>query len=468
MFNSKLVRGLIVIGVGAVIWFSPAPAGLKLEGWHLLAIFTAIILGFILKPIPIGGVALAGITFSALSGVLKPEAALAGFSNTTIWLIVSAFLFSTAFVKTGLGQRISYMIVKAIGNKTLKLGYAIIASDLVLAPAMPSNTARAGGVIFPIVRSLCEVFDSLPGPSARRIGSFLMKAEYQGDGITSTMFMTASSANVLFAALAASTFNIKISWGTWALAALLPGLIALLAVPYFIYKVYPPEIKETPQARELAEGELAKLGMIKTSEKILIGIFIAMLLLWTTHHINHIEPTIVAMTGVVIMLVTKVINWKDVLQEEGAWDTMIWMGSLIALANALNKLGVIPWFAKIVGVALGGIAWPTALTILCLFYFFSHYFFASMSAHVSALFPAFGAVGIATGAPSELVILVLAYCTHLSQSLTHYASGPSPIYFGAGYIEQGIWWKLGFYIALINLAIWAGIGIPWWKFLGLW
>lgn len=462
------MKGILVVAIGAVIWFWPVPAGLKAPAWHLLAIFVAVIAGFILKPMPIGAIAFAGVTFGALSHVLTPAQALGGFANSTIWLIVSAFLFSKAFVMTGLGRRISFLIVRAIGSKPLPLAYAVIISDLILAPATPSNTARAGGVLFPIVRSLCQVFDSHPGPTARRIGAFLMQAEYQGDGITSTMFMTASSANVLFAALAASTFKMPISWGTWALGALLPGLVALIIVPWFLFKIYPPEIKETLQAKQLAQEELDKLGTVKTTEKILIGIFIAMLALWATHHINHIEPTIVAMAGVIVMLGTKVISWKDVVQEENAWDTLIWMGALIALADALNKLGFIPWFAKIVGASVAGISWPVALAILCLAYFFIHYGFASMSAHVTALFPAIGAVGLATGAPPMMVILALAYSTHLSQSLTHYATGPAPIYFGAGYVDQGTWWKLGFVIAILNIIIWGGVGIPWWHVIGLW
>lgn len=467
MLDNKLFKGIAVIALGAIIWFSPVPAGLKPAAWHLFAIFAAVIIGFILKPVPIGAVAFAGVTFAALTGVLKPGEALSGYANTTIWLIVSAFLFSKAFVKTGLGRRIAYQIVKAIGHKTLNLAYAVILSDLILAPATPSNTARAGGILFPIVKSLCLVFDSNPGPTARKIGSFLMLAEYEGDGTTSTMFMTASSANVLFAALTLSTFGIQLSWGTWALGAALPGLISLLVIPYFVYKVYPPEIKETPQARELAVSELTKLGPLKQAEMILIGIFVVMLVMWSTHHINHIEPTIVAMAGVVVMIVTKVISWREATEEHDAWDTMIWMGSLVALADYLNKLGFIPWFAKIVGGSIKGVAWPEAIIILCLSYFFIHYFFASMSAHVTALLPAFGAVALATGAPPMLAILALAYSTHLSQSLTHYATGPSPIYFGAGYVDQGTWWKIGFGVAVINIIIWGGIGIPWWKFLGL-
>lgn len=466
--NSKLVRGLITLAVGAIIWFSPMPAGLKPAAWHLLAIFVATIVGFILTPMPIGSIALISIAFAALSGVLKPSEALSGFSNTTIWLIVSSFLLSQGFIKTGLGKRIAYGIVRAIGDNTLKLGYALILGDLVLAPGTPSNTARAGGVMYPIGRSLCSVYDSEPGFTARRIGAYLMKTQYQGDAITSTMFMTASSANTLLVALAAKTFNINMSWALYALAGIVPGIVSLLVVPWFIYKVYPPEITRTPEARALAEKELNALGPMQIAEKILITVFVAMILMWCTTQFHHIDPTVVALAGVGIMLITKVISWKDTITMHSAWDTMIWMGSLITLADYLNKLGLIPWFAKLMGQMVSGIAWPMALAILVLVYLYAHYFFASMSAHVTALFPAFASVALAVGAPPLLSVMLLGFATHLAMSLTHYASGPSPIFFGAGYVEQGTWWRLGFTISLINIAIWGIIGTAWWRLLGLW
>lgn len=178
--DKRLLHGIAVLAVGAAIWFFPVPDGLKPAAWHLLAIFIATILGFILQPLPIGSIAFMSVTFTALVGVLKPAEALSGFSNGTIWLIVSAFLFAKGFIKTGLGRRIAYVLIRKMGDSTLKLGYTIVLSDLIISPATPSNTARAGGIIFPIVRSLATAFDSEPGPSSRRVGAFLMQTAYQG------------------------------------------------------------------------------------------------------------------------------------------------------------------------------------------------------------------------------------------------------------------------------------------------
>lgn len=465
---NNMVRSLVVLAIGAAIWFAPVPAGLKPEAWKLMAIFVSTILGFILQPLPIGSLAFISVTFTALSGVLKPAEALSGFSNGTIWLIVSAFLFAKGFIKTGLGRRIAYVLIRVLGDSTLKLGYTIVLSDLIISPATPSNTARAGGILFPIVKSLSTAFGSEPGSTARRVGAYLMQTAYQGNTITSAMFMTAMAGNPLIASLAANTLKINISWGLWATAALVPGLLSIIVVPYLLYKFYPPEVKKTPEAKALAAKELELMGAMSRGEKIVAAVFVGALVLWSTSQYTKLDATVVAMLAVTVMMITKVLEWKDVLTETGAWDTLIWMGALIGLADYLSKLGFIPWFAKLVSASMVGVPWMQAFVILLVIYMYAHYGFASLVAHITAMYAAFAAVAVAAGAPAFLVALALAYMSNLCMSLTHYAAGPAPIYFGAGYVDQGTWWKIGFLVSVVNMIIWVGIGSFWWKLLGLW
>lgn len=466
--QSKLQRGFLVVLAGLIIWFLPVPAGVKTEAWHLLAIFVATILGFILQPMPIGAIALISVGITGFLKVVKPADVLSGFGNTTIWLIVSAFLFAKGFIKTGLGKRIAYKIMAAIGDSSLKLGYAMVLSDLVVAPATPSNTARAGGILFPIVRSLSSAFDSEPGPTARKIGSYLMKTTFQGNCITSAMFITSVAPNSLAVALASQTAGVTISWGTWALACILPGLVALVVAPYLIYKIYPPELKYTPEAKVLAKNELIKMGPMSKGEKIVTFVFILALALWATASLTKIDATMVALVCVGIMLIGQAIDWNDVIGEKGAWDTLIWMGALMSLAGALNKLGLIAWFAKMIAGGIAGVPWMTALGILLVTYMYSHYAFASLSAHVTAMYAAFLAVAVAAGAPPFLAAMGFGVLAGLMGGLTHYATGPAPIYFGAGYIPQGTWWKIGFIMSVVNIIIFIGLGGVWWKILGLW
>ncbi len=466
--NKNLQSGLITVAVGLILWFLPTPAGLKPQAWHLVALFAATIIGFILQPLPIGAVALISLSITGLMKVLSPGEILSGFGNTTMWLIVCAFLFAKGFIKTGLGKRIAYIIMEKIGDSSLKLGYAMVLSDLIIAPATPSNTARAGGIMYPIVRSLSAAFGSEPGESSRKIGAYLMKTTFQGNCITSAMFLTSVAPNSLCAAMAMQVAKVDLNWGTWALAGIVPGLIALTLVPYIMYKLYPPEIDKTPEAPEIARKELAKMGPMSFGEKVVTGVFVLALVLWATSSFTKMNATVVAMLCVGIMLAFHAIEWQDVLEEKGAWDTLMWMGALISLAGALNKVGVISWFAKLVSGGLTGISWQVALGILLLAYMYSHYAFASLSAHVTAMYAAFLAVAVGTGAPPFLAAMSLGVISGLMGGITHYATGPAPIYFGSGYIPQGTFWGLGFIMSVVNLIIFIGIGGIWWKVVGLW
>jgi DASS family divalent anion:Na+ symporter len=461
-------RAAIPILIGLVLWFVPVPQGLTQQAWHIFAVMVATIIGFIAAPLPIGAVAFISMTIVMLTNTLKVGEALGGFASGSIWLIAAAFFFSRGFIKTGLGRRIAYLILRAIGDSPLKVAYAFTLSGLVVAPATPSSTARAGGVIFPILRSVISVLGSEPGPTARRAGAFLIMSYYQVDGVLSALFMTAMTGNPLATELAMKTAGIEISWGMWTLAALVPGIIGMITVPYFVYRIYPPEMKHSPEVKVLAREELAKMGPISRPELILLGVFILALLLWCSGPVTKLNPTVVGCIAVSIMLIGKVLAWKDVLNETGAWDTVIWMGVLVGLAGQLSSKGFIPWFAKTVGASMAGMGWPMALGLLLVLYIYSQYGFASMTAHVAAMYAAFLAVAVGLGAPSYLSALLLAYGGCLCYSLTHYSAGPGPIFYGAGFVDLPTWWRIGFLTSILHLVTWAGTGPFWWKFLGLW
>ena len=464
---AKLVPMMIVVVLGGAMWFIPPPEGVKQEAWQLLAIFVATVVGFIAKPLPMGAVAVIGIMMTALTGTLTIANALSGFGNNVIWLIGAAFFISRAVIKTGLGARIAYHLMKLLGKKTLGLSYGLGIADLVLAPAMPSNTAREGGIIMPLIRSVAEVYDSDPAKGTeRKIGSFLMMSAFQINIITSAMFMTAMAANPLAAELAGKA-GVNISWGDWMLAALVPGLISFVVLPLFVYRFYGPEIKQTPEARELAEGKLREMGPMASGEWITAGVIVLLLVLWIGGQVWSIDATTSAFTGLAVLLITGVLTWQDMLNEKGAWDTIVWFAALVMMASQLNTLGFIPWFGETVAGKVSGFEWTTAFLILALVYFYSHYMFASQTAHISAMYAPFLAIALTVGTPPVLAALVLAFFSNLFSSLTHYANGPAPVVFGTGYVSMGTWWRMGAVISVINIVIWVGAGSVWWRMIGL-
>ena len=463
-----LFRFLPPILIGLLVWFAPPPDGVQLQAWRLLAIFLATIVGILAKTLPLGAMAMVGVVASMLTGVLKPNQALAGFGHPVVWLIVSAFFISRGFLVTGLGLRIAYLFMAAVGKKSLGLAYSMIGVDLVLAPAIPSNTARCGGVICPILRSVAVSFGSHPGgASARRLGAFLIKSSYQGSVVVSGMFLTSMAGNPMAAGLAAG-MGIEIDWTTWFLAALVPGLLSLAVGPWILHRIYPPEIKETAGAARMARQKLEEMGPLKSSEWTMLGTFAFLLFLWIFGGRFGITSTVAALTGLAILLLTGTLRWRDILGEKGAWDALVWFAVLINLASHLNQMGLIPWFGDQLAAILGDGHWMPSFLLLSLVYFYSHYLFAGNTTHISSMYAPFLAVALAVGTPPLLAALVLGFFSNLFSGMTHYGTGPAPVFFGTGYVEMGDWWKLGGLLSVVNILIYFVAGGLWWKALGIW
>ena len=482
----KPLPAAIAVAIALLIWFViPVPEGVTPNAWHLLALFVGTIAAIIGKAMPIGALSMIAVALVAVTGVTndKPSGAIAdalsSFSNSLIWLIGVSIMISRGIIKTGLGARIGYLFIAVWGKKTIGIAYSLALSELILAPVTPSNTARGGGIIHPIMRAIAGSYGSDPEQGTQgRMGRYLALTNYHANPITSAMFITATAPNPLVVKLIADTTGaqIQLTWGTWALAMLLPGLVALALMPLVVYWLNPPEIKSTPNAAQFARERLREMGPITRGELIMLGVFGVLLLLWAGipawifGPAAAVDPTTTAFIGLSLCLVTGVLTWDDVIKEKSAWDTIVWFGALVMMATFLNKLGLITWFAKSIETGIGslGLGWMGASALLMLAYLYAHYAFASTTAHITAMFAAFYGAGLALGAPAFPFALMMAAASNIMMTLTHYATGTSPVIFGSGYATLGEWWKTGAVMSVVLIVIWLVVGTTWWRVLGYW
>jgi divalent anion:Na+ symporter, DASS family len=467
-FRSRLLRWGIVLFVALGILLIPVPSGITPQSWRLLAIFAATIMGSIVRPIPGAAVVLLGVTALPIFRVLTINEALTGYADPVVWLVLAAFFISRGMIKTGLGRRIAFLFIKAIGRHSLGLSYALGSTELLLATVIPSTGARSGGIIFPIAKSLAEAYESRPGPTARRLGAFLMTSVYHCNVIVCATFLTGQASNPIIARFAQQVTGIELTYARWAIAAIVPSLLSLLLVPWLLYRVFPPEIKHTPAASELASTELKAMGPMKWSEWLMLVVFGLVSVLWMTNKLHGIDYAAVALLGISVLLLTGVLDWEDLISEKAAWSVFIWYGGLLRMAEALGQTGITKRFAEASASLTTGWKWWLALASLLLIYFYAHYVFASITAHVTAMYTPFLIVILAAGTPTYLAVLSLAYFSNLGASLTHYGTTPAPIYFGAGYTSQRTWWTLGLITSVTTIIIWSVAGFTWWKILRLW
>lgn len=459
---------LICVVIGVLLSMLPTPEALNPKAWYLFSIFIATITGIILRPFPMGAISLMGLCVAIFTNTLNVQTeALNGFSNPIIWLIIMVFFLSRGFIKTHLASRIAYYFVSLFGKHTLSLGYGMTLSEILIAPCVPSNAARAGGIVSPIIRSIAEALGSTPElGTKRKVGSYLMQVGFHSNVISSAMFLTACAANPIAQSFALEQ-GINITWGNWFLAALLPGVLSVIIMPFVLYKLYPPQQKHLPEAISFATQKLEELGRVSVKEKYMLAVFILMLGLWIFEKQIGINPTTVAFLGVSLCLVTKILTIEDIMQEKEAWHTFIWVSILITMSAGLQKFGFIAWIANHLGSAVSGFSGITVLILLSLAYFYMHYFMAGNVTQVSAVYPAFLAVSVMAGAPPLLSALLLGFFSSLYSCTTHYGTAAAPIYFSAGYTPIKTWWKIGFIMSLIYIFIWVVMGMIWWKVLGL-
>jgi L-tartrate/succinate antiporter len=472
-------RTAIPLAIVAIIAVLPPPQGLPQHTWYYFAIFSGVIGGLVLEPLPNPAVGFIGVTTVAVlskwtlfgaSDLAKPgfnaagesiKWALSGFASSTVWLVGAAFMFALGYKKTGLGRRIALVLVKALGRSTLSLGYATTFADTILAPFTPSNTARSAGTLFPVVINLPPIYDSKPhDPSARKIGGYIMWTTFAASCITSTLFMTGCAPNFLAIEFIRKILHVEITYGQWFSASAPFAIPLLLALPLIAYWIYPPEIKRSPAVPEWAAGELAKMGRMSAHEIILTVLVSVAIAMWVGGG-NYVDAATAAFIVVSLMLVTGIITWEDMAKNDSAWTTIALLALLVTMADGLGRSGFIKWFATFVAGHIGGLSPTAMIVVLVSVYFFSHYMFASLTAHTSAMLPVVLAVGMGIkGLPLDKFALALALSTGLMAVITPYATGAALPYYNSGYITSPEFWRLGTIFGIIFLAALLCIGIP--------
>jgi len=454
------LKQLLVFLFGLSLWFLPTPPGLSIEAWHLFAIFISIILAVIIEATSIFTASIIGLGFVIITHTLSPQQAYSGFSQSFILLIIVAFLIARGVIKSGLGKRIAFLIIKRFGKSSLGLGYSMVAADILIAPAFPSNTARSG-VLYPILQALAADSGSkVSNGTRKKLGAYLMMTSMAGLTISSAMWLTAMAANPIGAKIA-KDFGVEISYASWALAASLPSLLAFLVIPWLLFKLFPPEIKETPDAPQIATQELKHMGPVHKNEYIMAATFVVMITLWVLSEFLGIDKTAVAFLGLSVLMLSNIFTLDDLAHEGRALGTLIWFATLYTMSSYLNEFGFMAWLGEHISAIIAGYSWPLVYTGLIISYVLIHYFFVSQTAQMLALFSVFLGVGVDAGVPAELLAFMLLFATNFSAMITPQGSSANVIYLSSGYVESREVYKYGGLVTLTNTVIYLGAGTAW-------
>jgi L-tartrate/succinate antiporter len=206
------------------------------------------------------------------------------------------------------------------------------------------------------------------------------------------------------------------------------------------------------------------MGRITGKEMAMAGLAVLALALWIFGG-DYINATTVALLVLSLMVLSGIVGWDDVTANKQAWNVLVWFATLVTLADGLNKVGFLKWFAGGAAAAMSGYSVLTIVVLLTVVYFVIHYMFASLTAHTTALLPVLLTAAIAVpDMPVKLIALLFCYTLGLMGVISPYATGPGPIYYGSGYLSRKDFWTLGLIFGAIYLAVLLGIGVPYLRF----
>src|ERR1700754_1115105 len=476
-------KTIVPLAVWLALYLVPVPAGLAANQWHYFAIFAAVIAGLILESMPVGAVGLIGLTVAGLSGYVEHDPnkslrwMLGGFSESTVWLIVGAFVFSIGYRKSGLGRRLALLLVNRLGRSTIGLGYAVAFSDLLLAPATPANTARSGGTVYPIVSNIPRIYGSEPGPTAGLVGTYVMWTAFATTAVTSSLFLTALAPNAAALSIAKKIVGVEIGWSQWFTGFAPLRVPLLLLVPVLSYLICRPQVKQSPEIVSWSSGELRTMGPLSRNEWIMAALVLLAMFLWICGSnptislpllgSNFINATMVVFVVISLMLLTGVIEFEDIVREKSAWEVFFYFTSLLTLSSGLNEIGFIKWVAEGFAKPLASVSPLMGMILLVTFFFWVHYFFSSITSHAAAVLPVVLAVGTSIpGLSIPTLTLLCAYSLGIMGVISPYATGPAPMYYGSGYIGKSDFWKFGLIFGLIYFAGLLLIVMPWLRMIG--
>lgn len=466
--NEKNLRKFYPLLFISLFWFQSPPEGLSLQGFRIFLVFLSVIFSLLLQQIPMALSVLGGLIFSTVSGLITIKAALRGYGDSTTWLVVNAFLIAGVIIQTGLGKRIALLCIFYLGKTMSGIGYALCCAELILGPIVPSNTARGGGILAPIVDSIARTLGSTPSNKPEKAGEYLHLIGAHANLITAAMFLTGMAANPIVSKAAYDIYEIEYSWLDWALGAIVPGLVGLALLPLFTMYLAPPTISSIKPVRKKIKQDLKKIGVWTLPEKNTAAIMIMMVSLWVTKSLHGVGTTTVTFLGIILILFSGSASWENMIKNHKAWDTLIWLGGLLTLATTLKDHGFITWFTSYLQSMLIDFTPFAVFILIVMIYFYSMYLFSMLTAHIVALASAMMIIATEINFAPIVMISCIAYFSNLSGCLTNYSTGPIIIYFGNGYLPTLKWFKIGFVISLYHLTIWLGIGSIWWRIIGWW
>jgi anion transporter len=340
----RIIGAAISILIAGVILLLPTPSGLDPIGHRALAIIVLAV-GFWAADVLNTGITAVCALGLLLMAKVPPVTALAGFSSSAFWILISVLFFGRAMEKTGLAKRISYRILLVFKPTYNGIIFAFLVIGVVLAFGIPSMTVRTA-IMVPIAWALVQ---SLQIPLPSRGSALIILSTFEMAVLPGCAILTGALWGPYLTGLYTS-LKIPLTWLGYAKVMALPTLILCVLLLIANRIALAPETS-APTTRDIVRDQLKKLGAMSRAEKmtgLVIGVSV---LAWVTQPLHHVPAEAIGMVALTLLFATEVL----VPAEIGtgiSWGLALFVGGVLSLSTVITTFKISAWLGKFIVPAI--------------------------------------------------------------------------------------------------------------------
>ena len=461
----------VAVVVFLALYLMPTPSGLSIQGQMAIAVFMAALVLWVSQAIPTYATSLLAMVFLVLTGAWAESNVLGVFGQDVIWLMVCAFILTSAMTKANLARRIALAMVVTFGSRARWALLSMVVLNGFLAFLVPSTTARAA-LMLPIVLILADVYGAVQGRS--NFGAALMIQELQSNNIYTSGILTATACNIMAVGFIRELGKQQVFYTDWLLAGF-PIAVITMFIAWIMGLVFLKPEHDTPkgQGLQVLRDELKSMGRLTATEWKAGFIFTLTIFLWvtdrwhaawwgfpiTTQMVAIIAATLCFLPGVGLL------GWKE---TKIPWDLMIFSCGAYAVGLALEATGGARWMMDSIFVATGikSMSFFSAYVVVILVAMFSHFVFTSKTVRTAIVIPVVIVLAKSMGFSPMSLALPAALTMTWTITLPPHCK-PNLIFYGTGQFTITQQLVYGLAVCFVGAALLILAGPTWFTYLGI-
>ncbi|MGC5289642.1 SLC13 family permease [Micromonospora sp. DT231] len=320
--------------------------------WIAVAVFATAYVLIATEKINRVAVALGGASIMLAIGATDAEHAFfseeAGIDWNVIFLLLGMMLIVGVLKRTGLFEYLAIWSAKKARGRPFPIMVILVVVTAIVSAALDNVTTVL--LVAPVTLLVCERLGVPPVP-------FLI-AEVMASNIGGAATLVGDPPNIIIASRSGLSFTDFLNVMAPLVLIVIVVFIGLCRIMF--RKAFRYDAERAARIMALREADAIRDRRLVVISLVVLG---AVLLAFSLHTVLHLEPSVVAILGGLLLLALSRLDAEDVAKEV-EWPTLVFFAGLFIMVGALVATGVIDSIARSATEAVAGKLWPATMLLL--------------------------------------------------------------------------------------------------------